>query len=46
LPDRRVENAQDVKAAKTGQTIRELAAELDALLAAQKAPSSPIGSTP
>jgi len=44
LPDRRVETVKGQNAATSGYTIRGLAAELDALLAAQKTETKSVGS--
>lgn len=44
LPDRRVERAKDLNTTNTGITIRDLAVELDALLADQQTPSTSTGS--
>ena len=44
LPDRRVEDVKDLKTVNTGRTIRDLAAELDMLVTAQKTAATSIGS--
>jgi acyl carrier protein len=44
LPDRRFDELKDLKTVNAGKTLRDLAAELDGLLAAQKSQSNAVGS--